>query len=167
MATKKQNINSMPTETLTPRERWLAVLTRQKPDRVPMDYWATSEASENLMKYPGCEDEQALFRHLHIDRIISVGPSYVGPPLPPDTDVFGCRYKGVNYGTGVYRECIYHPLAQYKTVEEIKRNYTWPDPDWWDYSEIPEQILGKRDGPLLLGQAIRPMWWRTSVPRRG
>ncbi len=28
----------MPQETMTPRERWLAVLNHQKPDLVPMDY---------------------------------------------------------------------------------------------------------------------------------
>jgi len=31
---------------MTPRERWLAVLERRPPDRVPMDYWATAEATQ-------------------------------------------------------------------------------------------------------------------------
>ena len=35
----------MTKETMTPRERWQAVLTRQPPDRVPMDYWSTPEFS--------------------------------------------------------------------------------------------------------------------------
>ena len=43
----------MPHETMTPRERWLAVLTRQKPDRVPMDYWATPEFSAKLIRHLG------------------------------------------------------------------------------------------------------------------
>ena len=34
----------MPKETMTPRERWLAVLNGEMPDRLPMDYWATGEA---------------------------------------------------------------------------------------------------------------------------
>ena len=38
----------MPKETMTPRERWLAVLQRRKPDRVPMDYWSTPEFEEKL-----------------------------------------------------------------------------------------------------------------------
>ena len=29
---------------MSPRERWLAVLNRETPDRVPMDIWATEEA---------------------------------------------------------------------------------------------------------------------------
>ena len=30
---------------MTSKERWLAVLNREQPDRVPMDYWATGEAN--------------------------------------------------------------------------------------------------------------------------
>ena len=141
----------MPKETMTPRERWSAVLSRQKPDRVPMDYWATQEATEKLMKYLGCENERSLFERLHIDRVVSVGPKYVGPTLPKDTDVFGCHHKDVDYGTGVYSECVYHPLADYETLKEIKQNYRWPSPDWWDYSGIADQIKGNEDYPIRGG----------------
>lgn len=141
----------MPKETMTPRERWLAVLTRQQPDRVPMDYWATPEATAKLMKYLGCSSEREMLQKLHIDFVVSVKPRYVGPPIPEDRDVFGCGYQYVDYGTGVYRECVYHPLAQYNSVEEIERNYTWPDPDWWDYSDIPEQVKGNEMYPIRGG----------------
>ena len=113
----------MKKETLTPRERWLAVLKREKPDRIPMDWWATEEVEKEIMKYLGCGSMDEVFKKLHIDVLIWVTPKYIGPPIPEDSDVFGCRYKKVSYGTGVYRECIYHPLAKYKTVEEIERNY--------------------------------------------
>jgi len=138
-------------ESLTPRERWLAVLNRQKPDRIPMDYWATPEATRKLMRYLKCESEEELFKRLHIDYVIDVHPEYVGPALPKDCDIFGCRYRDVDYGTGVYRECIYHPLSKYKTVEEIKRNYRWPSLDWYDYSVIPKKIAGKEDYPIRGG----------------
>ncbi|MCD6232155.1 uroporphyrinogen-III decarboxylase-like protein [Candidatus Aerophobetes bacterium] len=141
----------MPKETMSPKERWLAVLNRQKPDRIPMDYWATEEATRKLMNYLKCNRKEELFKHLHIDYVITVGPKYTGPPLPPDTDIFGCRFRDVNYGTGVYRECIYHPLAKYKTLKEIKQNYQWPSADWYDYSEIPSQIEGKEDYPIRGG----------------
>ncbi|MGQ9631271.1 MAG: uroporphyrinogen decarboxylase family protein [bacterium] len=141
----------MPKESMTPRERWLAVLKRQKPDRVPMDYWGTPEATEKLMRHLGCEDEETMFKRLHIDKVITVGPRYIGPPISEDSDVFGCRFENMDYGTGVYRECVYHPLAQYETLEEIERNYTWPSPDWYDYSEIPDQIAGKEEYPIRGG----------------
>lgn len=144
---------------MTPRERWLAILDRQKPDRIPMDYWATVEVTKKLMQHLGCENEKALFEHLHIDKVISIGPKYVGPPErtgfiePPigsnkNTDIFGCGFKEVSYGVGSYQECIYHPLAKYKTLEEIKSGYKWPDPDWYDYSVISDQLIGKEKYPI-------------------
>ncbi len=141
----------MPKETMTPRERWLAVLNREKPDRVPMDYRATPEATQNLMQYLGCASEEEAFERLHIDRVISVGPRDVGSPVAADEDVFGCRWQDTNYGTGVYRDCIYHPLAEYQTVAEIERNYNWPSPDWWDYSTIADQIAGQEECPIQGG----------------
>ena len=141
----------MPKETMTPKERWLAVLKRQKPDRVPMDYWATGEATRNLMQHLGCSNTQEMFERLHIDKVASVGPRYIGPAPPPGEDIFGCRHQNVDYGTGVYSECVYHPLAQYETVEEIDQNYTWPSPDWYDHSHIAEQIVGQEEYPLRGG----------------
>lgn len=141
----------MPKETMTPRERWLAVLRREKPDRVPMDYWATGEATEKLMAHLGISDRGELFRRLHIDAPLTVGGSYVGPEAPEGADIFGCRHRKVDYGTGVYSECVHHPLAQYESVEEIERDYAWPSPDWWDYSGTMAQIEGPEDRPVRGG----------------
>ncbi|MBL8132043.1 MAG: uroporphyrinogen-III decarboxylase-like protein, partial [Anaerolineae bacterium] len=57
---------------LTPRERWFAVLNRQKPDRLPMDYWGTPEATEKLKRHLGCAAEWQVFERLHIDRMVQV-----------------------------------------------------------------------------------------------
>ena len=142
----------MPKETMTPRERWLAVLNREKPDRIPMDYWATGEANRKLMKHLGCENTEAILKRLHIDRPTSVGARYIGPPIPPGEDIYGCRYEQADYGTGIYSECVYNPLAEYKTLDEIKRNYDrWPKMDWYDFSEIPKQIQGKEMYPIRGG----------------
>ncbi len=138
-------------ETMTPRERWLAVLSREKPDRVPMGYRATGEATRKLMGYLGCNDGQALYERLHIDRVVSLSPRYVGPPIPRDKDVFGCGYEDVDYGTGVYRECVSHPLSEYETVEQIERSYTWPSPDWYDYSGVAAQLEGNEAYPIRGG----------------
>ena len=70
----------MPKETMTPKERWVSVLEGKKPDRVPMDYWATEEATGRLMQYLGVGDADALWARLHIDAVVTVGPRYVGPP---------------------------------------------------------------------------------------
>jgi uroporphyrinogen decarboxylase len=176
MELKKASI--MPKESMTPKERWLAVLHRQQPDRVPMDYWSTPEASARLIKHlgfsqkserelvrdfdmDGCEKLlhpshgiQALHKaleYLHVDFVISPVARYVGPTLAPDTDVFGTHYRSIDYGTGEYSEAVTHPLAKFNSVEEIEANYSWPNPDWWDYSEVARQIEGWEDYPVRGG----------------
>jgi len=128
---------------MEPRERWLAVLNHEKPDRIPMDYRATGEATQKLVDYMGLKDLSQVFEKLHIDPIVNVGPKYVGPPIPPDKDVHGIGYEDTDYGTGHYRNAVYHPLAEFKSVEEIEDNYQWPSIDWYDFSGIPDQIKGK------------------------
>jgi len=141
----------MGNERMTPRERWEAVLQRRKPDRVPMDYWATNEATARIMKHLGCRTKWELFQRLHIDAEVRVKGRYAGPKLRPKTDAFGRRFRNVDYGTGVYRECVHSPLAGYVSVAEIEKKYTWPNPDWWDYSDIRKQVRGKEMYPIRGG----------------
>ena len=138
-------------ETMTSKERWLAVLQHKKPDRIPMDYWGTTEASDKLMRHLGVSNMDEVFRMLHIDAPCTVGPRYIGPALHKDTDIYGGRYADIPYKGGFYRECVEHPLANYKTIEEIKANYTWPSTDWFDYSVIKEQIVGMEHRPIRGG----------------
>ena len=83
----------MPRETMSPRERWEAVLQRRKPDRLPMDYWATPEATARLVRHLGCENIEAALARLHVDTPLTVGPRYVGPPPAPGEDIYGCHAK--------------------------------------------------------------------------
>jgi uroporphyrinogen decarboxylase len=140
----------MPQETMTPRERWLAVLTRQTPDRVPMDYWATPEATTKLLQHLDCTYEEMLQR-LHIDVPFNVGGHYVGPQPPEGEDIWGLRYQTVTYEGGAYSEVINAPLAQYETVEEIEARYHWPSPDDWDYSHLPAALEGQGHRPICGG----------------
>ena len=138
-------------ETMTPKERWLAVLTGATPDRLPMDYWGTEEATRKLRQHLGCTTMWQLFDRLHIDRVFTVRPRYIGPPLPRNHDIYGMRYRRIRYGEGVYRECISHPLAGFETVEEIEANYTWPTADWFDYAALPQQVRAKAKYPIQGG----------------
>jgi uroporphyrinogen decarboxylase len=141
----------MTPSTMTSKERWLAVLCRQTPDRVPMDYWATDEVTQKLKQHFGTDDYYEMLDLLHVDYLINVWPSYVGPQPPPGQDIYGIRYRDMDYGSGTYGEAISHPLAEFKTVEEVVANYTWPKPDWWDYSGIPDQIKGREDHAIRGG----------------
>jgi len=141
----------MPADRMTPRERWLAVLNHEVPDRVPMDYWATGEATARLLEHVGCANLDEALARLHVDRPVSVGPRYAGPPIPPGQDVHGCRYRNVDYEGGTYRECVWHPLAEFESVEQIEASYTWPSVDWYDFSVIPGQVEGNEDRPIRGG----------------
>lgn len=141
----------MKKDSMTPKERWQAVLNRETPDRIPMDYWATPEVTKSLMSALNIETEFQLFKKLHIDRPFSPTPIYIGPGLQSNINEFGLIFKDVDYGTGVYQESVNAPLSEYTSVEEIEMNYQWPKPDWWNFSTISEQIKGFEAYPLRAG----------------
>jgi len=138
-------------ESMTANERWLAVLNREKPDRIPLDFWGTIETIIKLMQHLGCATFDEVIEKLHIDFPVTATPTYVGPQLPEDRDVYGCRYQMVDYGKGAYREVVFHPLAQYSSVEEIENNYNWPTPDLYNYTGIPDQLKGNETRPVRGG----------------
>lgn len=109
---------------MTPKERWLAVLQREVPDRIPMDYWGTPEATQKVMAYLGVDDFWEMCKLLNIDMPVTVRPAYIGPQSKPGTDYYGRRLKRVEYDGGAYDEVVDYPLARFKTIEEIEENYT-------------------------------------------
>ena len=136
---------------MTPKERWLAVLEGRKPDRVPMDFWGTDEVTEMLMRHTGTRSLVEMYKALEIDGVLGVEPEYVGSPISEEEDVFGCRYRDMHYATGFYRECVYQPLAEYGSVEEIEREYSWPSIDDYDFSVVREQLAGWEGYPVRGG----------------
>ena len=147
--------SAMPKEKLTPLERWTAVLNGEKPDRFPMDYWGTDETTRLLKKHLGCANRWQVYKKLHIDYLYRVKPDYIGPRIPRNYDVFGCRYRIIRYKNGKYREIVSSPLSEFHTVKDIKMNYRWPNPDWWDYSVLRKKLRGKEAYPIT-GGAFEP-----------
>ena len=138
--------------TLSSRDRVLAAIRHQPVDRVPTDYWGTGEITQKLCDYLGCADRIEMYDCLGIDGIPGAAPPYVGPPLPDSeatgTEVFqawGIRFKQQVYEGGVYWEQAHNPLAEVETLPELK-SYPWPDPEWFDYSALPDlcaQVPGR------------------------
>ncbi len=139
------------TSEMTPRERWEAVINGRKPDRVPMDYWSTPEASEKLIAHLQVNSYWEMIQALDIDLLLLPKPEYIGPNLKPGYDYYQCGHKLVDYGTGAYDEVVDHPLAEFSDINELEENYAWPSPDWFDYGVIPEQIKGKETYPVGIG----------------
>ena len=127
--------------TMTPRERWLALLNDEKPDRVPTDYWATPEVTQRLLRELNCADRDELFERLHID-----GPAHIGAPRTvthhpddPDANIWGLRHRTIEHGTGAYSETVSHPLAGATDIEQVHA-YSWPDPEDHDWDDLARQV---------------------------
>jgi uroporphyrinogen decarboxylase len=90
-----------------------------------------------------CEPEPIvqLWDQLGIDGIFHLMPPYIGPQLPASDEAvqneWGMGFRRVGYDTGVYWELVEHPLSRAATIADIK-TYSWPDPDWYDYSVLPD-----------------------------
>jgi uroporphyrinogen decarboxylase len=126
---------------MTPRGRWLALLDEKPPDRVPTDYQATDEVTARLLADLDCPDEASLWRKLHVDKRTIVEPVWKrgGRAVDPEADMWGVRYRAVDYGTGVYEEPVFHPLANAETVADVHA-HRWPHPDDFDYRPITEAV---------------------------
>ena len=68
---------------MIPRERWLALLARKTPDRIPTDYQATEEVTARLRCDLGCADNEELYRKLHIDARRMIEPAWNRPADRP------------------------------------------------------------------------------------
>ncbi len=142
---------------MTSRERWLATLRGEKPDRLPKDYWATEEFNQRLLKDLGLPDMDAFFSRYEIDRPGWAGPTYVGPPLKPGYSVWGWRTKPIRYAAGTYDEIAFSPLAKAATVEEIAR-HPWPSIDWWDFSNVAAICAAQPDRIIESGY-VAALWF--------
>lgn len=122
------------------RERVLAAINHEIPDRIPTDIWATPEVWSNLKAYFG--ENADIMEALHIDGIIWMSPKYIGPKSAAGegwkVDYWGIRYKLVNYGLGAYEEPVDPPLAYAKTIRDLEA-YQWPKVDWFDFSDMREE----------------------------
>jgi hypothetical protein len=123
---------------VTPRDRWLATLAGERPDRAPCDYWGTAGVTCRLLSELGCANERDLWERLGIDRCIHLAP------LHPDAreggwhiqslfSIWHVETKPVVYGgeIGEYAEDAFHPLAALETIADIDQS-DWPDPADFD-----------------------------------
>lgn len=142
---------------MTPRERWLALLTGQRPDRIPTDYRATAEVTARLFKELKCDSLDALYQRLHVDGYDYVGaPHRTGcHPADPQADIWGIRFQDIDYGTGVYREAANHPLADLKTVADVNA-YAWPRPEDHDFDAFRQKVKAISGRRIVLCGGYEP-----------
>jgi uroporphyrinogen decarboxylase len=142
---------------MTPRERWKAVLSGKRPDRVPCDYTGTDEVTARLLRELNCASERPLWEKLGVDKCIAVSPQnrYAkekGWHMQSLWSVWHIGVRTVAYGDGqgVYEESISFPLAPAQSVADIER-FAWPDPADWDFSGMRAGCEEWKDYPISGG----------------
>ena len=148
---------------MTSRERWLAVLSGQKPDRVPCDYWGTAEMTARLMRDLGCDTERSLWYRLGVDKCIYLGPVHPraresGWHLQSLFSLWHVETKSIRYGDsiGEYEEDASHPLGEAETVAEIDA-FEWPDAADFDVGALRRECLEWKGYPIL-GATSEPFY---------
>ena len=130
------------------RERVFLVLDHKEPDRVPIDYWATSEITYALLKKYGFSSKEELLDFLNVDFRYINGPQYVGPESTiredgSKEDHFGVPRRAVSYGegnkAGKYSEVTEYPLQLATSIDEVESYSKWPKAEWFDYEPVREQ----------------------------
>jgi uroporphyrinogen decarboxylase len=129
------------------RERTFLAIAREKPDRIPVDFWASAATSRKLQAEVGLDREAFLDAH-DVDLRYVAGPRYAGPPLARtaggvECDIWGVSRKSVQVGESDsgerYEELAGSPLAAATLVEQVLEYPHWPSADWFQYDDVERQ----------------------------
>ncbi len=108
---------------------------------------------EKLMRHYGFATREELLAHFDVDFRYVDGPKYVGPEPAVHTDGSVEDHWGVprvlveveaDDAKAAYREVLDFPLKHARSVEELRDYPKWPDPDWFDYRCVAEQVAAAR-----------------------
>jgi uroporphyrinogen decarboxylase len=137
---------------MTPRERVLTALNRQRPDRAPMDYWAEPCVTERLLSDLGLPERDALLDRFAVDvrALSAIEPPLRDLPGGMRENFWGERWQKVRVlGTDEWFH-VTGALAEAETIEDLER-YAWPTPDLFDYSPLKEQLQKYKGYALRYG----------------
>ena len=149
---------------LTSRERVLAALRHEQPDRTPCDFWAEPPTWNRLFAHAGHTDKNRLLDDLAVDvRQLEASP-------PPERDVgsgilqnfWGERFVYQPTPWGAMREDVKGALAGAQSFDELEA-FPWPDPDCVGRSGLREQSREYEGHAQLYGFA--DVWQRPALVR--
>lgn len=152
---------------MTSRERILTAARRGKPDRIPLDIWCTGEVRDKLFAHFGVTTSKELWNRLHLDKIVWVGPRYVGPPERllsnglKQVPLWWNTVREIHYATGSYQETVDWPLKNATTPAELEQ-FQWPCADWYDFSTLEAQCDAWPEHAIE-GCYIAPFFWHNHV----
>ena len=135
------------------RERVLASISHQRPDRVPCDLWAEPGVWERLKKDLGvsCEED--------VRKALAVDIRYVSPIYPPDTitngvkqNMWGERWEKTSTVYGLEWEHTRGVLFEAQTLADLEA-FPWPTCDQVDYSRVREDVRRYEGHAIFYGNA--------------
>jgi len=122
------------------RQQVQTTLRHNEPDRVPFSWGLhpTPEMTEVMDRY--LREQGMSWRGLFLatESSIRITPRYIGPELQANKDMWGIVRKKIHYGSGSYDEIEFYPLAGAST--ESMAFYPWPNPEWFDYSSLRQDV---------------------------
>ena len=149
---------------MSSRERVLAALRHEQPDRTPRDFWAEPPTLRRLFAHLGFDAQERLLEELGIDVF------HLDASAPPEREVgngvfqnfWGERYVYQSTPWGPMREDTPGALAAAADFGELE-SFAWPSPDCLDRSTLKEQCRRQDQRALIYGFA--DIWQRPALVR--
>ncbi|WP_206811918.1 uroporphyrinogen decarboxylase family protein [Paradesulfitobacterium ferrireducens] len=138
---------------MKPRERFLAAVNLQEPDRVPVFANLTPQVAEKLGKKMGlpyaAEDSFLSTRISHTEILLELGNDAVGigpgrekPTIRLEDGRLKDEFEIIYQTVGLYDEAVVRPLAECETIDDLNR-YQLPDPLAPSRFELAEKMVAR------------------------
>ena len=135
---------------MIPRARVLASVERREYDRIPIKHLAVGEVDEMLLRHFGLKEHYDLLDTLGHD-FREVGPRYCGPKMGDSVSEEGVISASVwGFAIRSQRPGAEYPLAEATAVSDLDR-FSFPTPEWYDYSTMAEQCNQHSNYARILG----------------
>jgi len=135
------------------RERVLAAINHQKPDRIPCDLWAEPGVWERLRNDLGLKTDE------EVRQLFEIDVRYISPEYPADTveggvkqNMWGERWEKATTVYGTEWEHVMGALGGAQSLADVEA-FPWPTCDQVDYSGIPEQVRRAEGRAIFFGNA--------------
>lgn len=143
---------------LSSRKRVSTALEHEKPDRIPIDFWAVEAVKESLKRLLDIQKEEDLLKRLGVD-IRRIDSRYIGPKERDSrkpkyggyedsirkgqydsyTNIFGIGFEEIEGKLVKELQLSFWPLRDVRDISQVEE-YGWPSADWFDRSKIKSEI---------------------------
>ena len=122
---------------MSPRERVLAAIAHERPDRTPCDFWAEKTTMNRLFAAVGHRDEDRLLADLGVDvrMLNAVEPAECAIGGGVFQNMWGERYVYRPAEWGQMREDTHGALNEAQSMSDLE-SISWPTVDDMDYSRL-------------------------------